>query len=408
MLRRFVRLLLATTVYLSAAPFTHAADLMSFWETPQYGGNSFNRLPPTKPYFDALHAYGATWVRLAYDKWQGQQHDFLIGNAGDYRGLQPTDLATLKATLDRAQAAGLKVVIAPLSLPGARWRQNNRGQLDDRLWHDPKYAQQAAAFWRDLARELKDHPAVAAYNLLNEPVPEQNGGLAGHADIAAQQAWYQQQRGGPRDLPAFYNAVIKAIREVDPLTPIMVDSGWYGAADMFSYWPGALADSRVLYSFHMYEPYEATSPDNLTRQPQYTYPGDVPVAGKTLHWDAQQVARWMQVPLDWAKARNIPPQRMVAGEFGCMRMWSGCAAYLQDVLSALDQAKIHWAFYSFREDVWDGMDYELGHFKVPDVYWTAIKLNAPDPVIRRSNSMFEPIHQRLQHFTASATAAAKQ
>ena len=139
-----------------------AGETIDFWNTPQRGGNSFNRLPPSLDYFKALKGYGATWVRLSYDKWQPQQRDFLLGTADGYNGLMPADLATLKATLDRAQAAGLKVVVTPLSLPGMRWRQNNGDRFDDRLWQDKTYWDQSAQFWADLARALKDHPAVAA------------------------------------------------------------------------------------------------------------------------------------------------------------------------------------------------------------------------------------------------------
>jgi hypothetical protein len=60
----------------------------------------------------------------------------LLGDASHYQGLVPQDLATLKAALDRAHAAGLKVVITPLSLPGMRWSQNNNNQFDGRLWQD--------------------------------------------------------------------------------------------------------------------------------------------------------------------------------------------------------------------------------------------------------------------------------
>lgn len=39
---------------------SHAADLISFWDKPQYGGNCFNRLPPNQEYFNSLKEYGAT------------------------------------------------------------------------------------------------------------------------------------------------------------------------------------------------------------------------------------------------------------------------------------------------------------------------------------------------------------
>ncbi len=382
--------------WLALASGANSADLIVFWDKPQRGGNSFNRLPPDAAYFAALKAYGASWVRLSYDKWPPTQRDFLLGNADQFSALAADDLATLLATLDRAHAAGLKVVVAPLSLPGMRWAQNNDGRFDGRLWEQEAFWRQAAAFWRDLAFALKDHPAVAAYNLVNEPAPEKQGGLPEHADAATMQAWYAREKGGSRDLLAFYHLLIHAIREVDDVTPIMVDTGWYGAVDAIAYWPAALADSRVLYSFHMYEPYAATSAPNMKREHPYAYPGAVPFGEGETRWDAARVQGYLQGPVLWAKAHGVPPQRLVVGEFGCMRRLSGCPQYLDDVLTAIEANQWHWAFYSFREDSWDGMDYELGTQAVPWRYWQAVDAGAPDPIARHATPVFEPIRARLQ------------
>lgn len=384
----------ASLITLASLPAT-AADLIDFWDTPRHGGNSFNRLPPDQRYFQALSGYGASWVRLSYDKWKPERRDFLLGDADAYNGLSPQDLAQLKSVLDNAHAAGLKVVIAPLSLPGMRWSQNNQGQFDDRLWQDKRYWAQAANFWRDLAQVLKDHPAVAAYNLINEPAPERNAGLAEHADPQRMQQWYVGEQGGPRDLPALYRELVAAIREVDAATPIMLDAGWYAAADAFGYWPAPLQDGRVLYSVHMYEPYSATSAPNMSRKQPIPYPGPAPFGGKREQWDGKRVAAYLQKPLDWADAMGVPRSRLVVGEFGCMRRLAGCKQYLEDVLTVLDKQQLHWAFYSFREDTWDGMDYEMGAAKVPWRYWQAIDKGEPDPVARQATAEFEPIRRRL-------------
>lgn len=384
----------ASLLVLSTLPAS-AADLMAFWDTPRHGGNSFNRLPPDQAYFDALRGYGATWVRLSYDKWQPVKRDFLLGSADTYEGLPDADLAVLRATLDRAHQAGLKVVIAPLSLPGMRWSQNNQGQFDDRLWQDKRYWSQAAAFWRDMARELKSHPAIAAYNLINEPAPEKQGGLAEHAELGQMQQWYAQAQGGARDLPLLYRQLIAAIREEDADTPIMVDAGWYAGADAFGYWPAPLEDPRVLYSVHMYEPYAATSAPNMARKQPIAYPGPVSFAGQTQLWDGRRVEGYLRQPLAWAEAMGLPLSRLVVGEFGCMRRLPGCRQYLEDVLDVLDRNRLHWAFYSFREDNWDGMDYELGTAKVPWRYWQAVEQGAPDPLARKATVEFEPIRRRL-------------
>jgi len=374
-----------------------AQEKILFWDKPQYGGNSFNRLPPDDIYFQALKAYGASWVRLSYDKWQPQQRDFLIGNADQYKGLMQDDLSVLKQTVDKAAKAGLKVVIVPLSLPQMRWQQNNQNSFDGRIWEDKKHWQQAVQFWRDMAIEFKDNSAVIAYNIINEPAPEKHSDLKEHDSLENMKAWYAKNKGTSRDLILFYETVITAIREVDPSTPIMVDSGWYAAADGFGYWPDHLKDPNILYSFHMYEPYAATSAPNLKRAKPYNYPGVVPFSGEKQYWNATRVANYLKTTFNWMQEQNIESNRIVAGEFGCVRKLKGCQTYLENVLSVFDQQKIHWAFYSFREDSWDGMDYELGKKKVPWSYWKNIENNTRDTRERRATPEFSPISSRLKY-----------
>ncbi|MDZ4311980.1 MAG: cellulase family glycosylhydrolase [Cypionkella sp.] len=348
----------------------YSADLISFWDSPQKGANGFNAKPQDEAYFKALADTGATWVRLTFSKWHGKGRDFLIGDADHYAGLVPEDLATLRASLDAAHAAGLKVVIVPLSLPGARWTQQNNGKFDDRLWSDPAYADQAVQFWGDLAAALKDHPAVAGYNLLNEPAPEKTTGLAENGAMPDLQAWQVAQTGRPRDLPALYTRMIAAIRAVDPVTPIMVDGGYYANPRALAAWPEKLADDRVLYAFHMYEPYAATSAPNMKRDVPLRYPGvTTDYARATQVWDKAAVAAHINHAFDWAAAQGLPPTRVVAAEFGCMRLWPDCATYLADVMDAVEARGGHWAFYSFREDEWDGMDYELPKSVTPGQFY---------------------------------------
>jgi len=63
---------------------------------------------------------------------------------------------------------------------------------------------------------------------------------------------------------------------------------------------------------------------------------------------------------DWQKQNNIPSNRIIAEEFGCHRTNCGAAEYLSDLIHIFNAQEWHWAFYSFREDTWDGMDYEIG------------------------------------------------
>ncbi|MEM6863334.1 MAG: hypothetical protein AAF627_21545 [Myxococcota bacterium] len=156
-----------------ATPQTTASEDRSaavavYWDHPRAGTNMFSSFPSVRR-FRAARDAGIRMVRLVPDPWQGLERDFLIGDADDYQGLVAGDLQRLRTVLDLAHHADLRVVLAMLSLPGARWRQHNDDANDVRLWADPSYAEQAARFWGDLSRELSRHPGIVAYNPINEP-----------------------------------------------------------------------------------------------------------------------------------------------------------------------------------------------------------------------------------------------
>jgi hypothetical protein len=373
---------------------SQAADQIRFWDTPRKGANYFN-LAPEEQWFRSASSLGIQWVRLAYAKWKGKHRDFLMGDADNYTGIVKPDLAKLKQALDWAGKYRLKVVITPLGLPGCRWAQKNGGRRDLRLWKDKTYWKQAAAFWRSLALALKDHPAVCAYNILNEPTPEMKTGLAEHGPASRYHDWYKKHQGTTRDLPAFYTEVIAAIREVDPDTPIMLDSGWYAQPAAFVHWP-KLDDDKLLYAFHMYEPYAFTNHRNFKNKKKLSYPGKIPYAGRKINWDKAQIKSYFAPYFNWAKSRGIPKNRLVGSEFGCYRRNPGCREYLKDVISLLNSHKLHWAIYSFREDEWDGYDYEVGTKGLGWKYWKAKDAGENPKVPRKDNPLFQVIKNQFQ------------
>ena len=392
------RLIWAVTSLLFLAGPLVAVEKMAFWDAQRKGANCFNA-EPSEAWFAAAHELGVDWVRLAYAKWKGHQRDFLMGDADNFQGVVPQDLAKLTEVLDWARKYEIKVVITPLGLPGNRWIQNNDDRRDLRLWNDKAYWQQAAAFWGELAAHLKDHPAVCAYNILNEPTPEMGTGLDEHSSPSRYEAWYEKQRGTTHDLPVFYEAVVAAIRRVDQQTPIMLDAGWFALPRAFVYWP-AMADDKILYACHMYEPYAFTNHRNLQRETPYVYPGRIPYAGREIDWDKREIERHLASFFDWARAREIPINRLVCGEFGCYRRNPGAATYLADVLDVLNERDLHWAFYSFREDAWDGYDYELGTAGLGAAYWQAKEAGENPPLLRRDNPLFDVIKRQFSPHVA--------
>ena len=92
----------------------------------------------------------------------------------------------------------------------------------------------------------------------------------------------------------------------------------------------------MLYAFHMYEPYAATSAPNMKRDQPLRYPGVITeYAGGQHSWDKAAVAAHIDTAFDWANSQGLPPTRIVAAEFGCMRRWRDCGVYLGDVLDAV-------------------------------------------------------------------------
>jgi endoglucanase len=370
------------------------APAEDYWHTTRRGANLFDRTESA----DRLRAAAAAhieFVRVAPNKWPAAGRDFLLGDADAFTTIPPADLTKVRAMLDWAQAAGVRVVVTTLSLPGARWRQHNGNKSDFRLWREPKYADQAEAFWRQLATALKGHPALAGYNLVNEPHAEQIGGGVDFWTFDFD-GWRRRVARTPPDMNALYARLVHAIREVDVETPVILDCGVYATPWAM---PGlaTLEDPRVLYSFHMYEPYVYTT-QKLNRG-RFTYPGDVPDegdgTGPRRAWNASTLRKFFEPVRKWQAAHQVPANRVLVGEFGVDRRSKGAAGYLSDLVEIFEAEGWHWAFYSFREDTWDAMDYELGDGPTPPGFWEALEKGRSPTFARRDNLLFDVLKNAL-------------
>lgn len=373
---------------LAAAAAPCAADAFSFWEQPRRGANCQNRRV-TPEYWRAARNAGLEWIRLVPDGWKASGRDFLIGNADAFDTLAKADLDTLRRVLDDAHAAGVRVTLTMFSLPGARWRQLNGDRDDPRLWKDPRFRPQAAAFWRQLAAALRGHPAIVAYNPLNEPHPERALGL-GDADSAAFAAWHRAHRGTPADLNAFNREIVAAIRASDRETPILLD-GWMYASALGLTFLEPVDDARTLYAFHSWDPWEYTT--FRVNRGRYSYPGRMPPG-----WTPDRPDRLAAGVEAWAARHRIPRTRIVAAEFGVDRRVGGAREFLADAVARWERHGWHWAFYSFRPDSWDGLDYELGTAPMGAAYWSAVEAGKDGESLKRRgpNPLWEVLSSRLR------------
>jgi hypothetical protein len=284
-----------------------------------------------------------------------------------------------------------------LSLPGSRWSQHNGGVEERRIWTDQAAQDDAVRFWVDLATALRGHPAVAAYNIRNEPSPERAAVPLPDWYSGDYEQWYAKVRGTPADLNRFYARVVAAIRRVDPDTPIVLDSGFYATPWAFKVLE-PVADDKTIYSFHMYEPYAYTGPKN---DGAYRYPGRVPIgetAREPVMVDRARLAALLEPVAAWQRRHAIPSSRIFAGEFGVVRTHAGAAEYLQDLIEIFEARGWHWAFYGYREDEWPAMDYELGTGRVPWAWWQAQERGVPpDPAaVYRPNALWQMLRRAVR------------
>jgi len=352
-----------------------APESLSYWDFPRRGANFFN-VVETNERLRSAAAQGIRVIRLVPDKWQGEKRDFLIGDADSFEGLVKADVDRLRAVLDQAEAANLRVILCMLSLPGARWRQANAGESDFRLYTEEGYLEAAAAFWTALAKTFAEHRAIVAYDLLNEPHPERARVPLLH------------------DLNEVYRTLVAAIRTVDIATPIIVESGNFAGPDAFELLQ-PIDDDKVLYSFHFYEPWEYVNHRNNGR---WTYPGMIPGADPDLveHVEARTLEKYIAPVIRWQVEHAMPSKRIFCGEFGCPRSNVGAAVWLTDVIRMLDEHRWHWAFYAYREDRWPVMDYELGVYPVPAGYWAAVDKGLTPQVTRKPGPLWDPIVRSIR------------
>ena len=141
------------------------------------------------------------------------------------------------------------VIIDMHGAPGGQTGQNIDDSPNDEpeLFMNPKNQYLLERLWVKIADRYKDEPTVAAFDLLNEPLPERTG--------AAEK--YKHQ------LVILYQRLIKAIRTVDKNHMFTVEG--YNWSNNWSLFEIPL-DNNIVYQFHYYC---WNKPDNLNSINQY-------------------------------------------------------------------------------------------------------------------------------------------
>lgn len=177
------------------------ARLRSAWITPED--------------FERIREAGFNCVRLPF------LHDMLE---------EPDGFAWLDRGVRLAADRGLYVILDMHGAPGRQSRDHHTGEEGvNRLFYDPQMVAAAERLWATIARRYRNNPAVAAYNLLNEPMGAPN----------AATLYLVQDR------------LYRAIRAVDKRHMIVMEDGYTGVQNMPR--PAVCGWNNVVYSTHYYQ-----------------------------------------------------------------------------------------------------------------------------------------------------------
>jgi endoglucanase len=133
------------------------------------------------------------------------------------------------------RANGVYVIIDMHAAVGGQTGQNIDDSANDKpeLFMEQKYQDELVDLWTTIAQRYRDEPAVAGYDLLNEPLPARTG---------AAQAYKAQ-------LEPLYQRITKAIRKIDSKHIIIVEGAdWANDWSVFT----KPFDANMVYQFHYY------------------------------------------------------------------------------------------------------------------------------------------------------------
>ena len=170
------------------------------------------------------------------------------------------------------------VIIDMHGAPGGQTGANIDDSPNDipELFIDKKYEEQLINLWVEIARKYKDEPTVAAYDLLNEPLPKATGAAEKYKHL----------------LVPLYKRVTAEIRKVDTKHMITLEGfDWSNDWSVFD----KPFDSNVFYQFHYYC---WARPDNLNNIDEYLikrkelntpiWVGEMGEKGNAIHWASSQ------------------------------------------------------------------------------------------------------------------------
>ena len=275
----------------------------------------------TEDDIETLHRWGATMARFQITrKWSavGDNQDLT-----EYAAWVDSRLDNLEDVLRWAGERGMKICVDLHVTPGGR-----DGSREHAMFRNARYADAFVDTWRRIAARFRGHPALYGYDLVNEPVQH------GRAPI---DYWTLQRRAA------------EAVREIDPATPIIIESNDWDSPDAYAYL-SPLAMDNVIYQVHVYAPHKYTH-QGVGRNPREEDGKPIAWPDAAKGWGRDFLRRKLAPVLDFQKRHNC---RIYVGEFSAAAWAPGAENYLRDCIDLFEEFGWDWTYHAFRESpVWD-------------------------------------------------------
>lgn len=280
-----------------------------------------------------IRSTGANTVRIAlnYRQFERDDRPFHVMETGFTR---------LDAALTWCAQHKVYVILDLHAVQGWQntdWHSDNanRGTL---FWQHPHFQDRFVRLWEVIAERYRDHPWVAGYNVMNEPVTNAPRGRFG--SNAYTPDWDVMNR--------VYRRVVTAIRAIDPAHIVFLEGDLF--SNRFDGLDAPFADNLV-YSSHNYTP-AGFGPGPYPGEFQ-GFEGSFGAPATREHWDRekQRAVFGAQEGTRFARRHGVP---LWIGEFGSVYNGPGddLASRLRamrDQIGVFEEFGAHWTTWNYKD-----------------------------------------------------------
>ncbi len=336
------------SAFLISAVAAERPDAFSLWQCGAFRGANVMQEQCTPEDLGVLRSWGANLAEIPVSNVYAPTPPYAF---------QAENLAKLDRAVKTAEAAHLFIALTCREGPGRPDFERSH-----EIWQDAVAQEAYAKMWREIASHYHGRTSIVGYDLMCEP----------HPDEAAKQPM--------GDWNALAKKITAVIREVDPDTPILINSSGWAYPQLFESLRQT-GDARTVYTVHFYDPHYYTHQKSGER---VAYPGFRVPWEHGSAWDKATLEARLKPVLTFQQKYHVP---IFVGEFGCARYAPGAEDWLRDQINLYEQHGWSWAYWAFRE--WDVMNIE----RTAD---PADKVNHPDsPLLRLFKTYFAKDKQFL-------------